>query len=82
MRKKHHIVLIIFFVLYAATFLPNFGILNSLTWIGPLPLPLVWVLSLNLINTLILIYVYKKFFKPFALRFEEETLEERREEEL
>jgi hypothetical protein len=71
MRKKHRNLMILFFVLYGATFLPNFGVFNSLTWIGPLPQPLAWVLFLNLINTAIIFIVYKKFFKPFAKRSEE-----------
>lgn len=77
MQKKHRNTLAVFFILYALTFLPNFGIFNSLTWIGPLPLPLFWVLLLNLINTIIVIYVYKKFFRPFALRTEQELSEEK-----
>jgi hypothetical protein len=71
MRKKHRNLLILFFVLYGATFFPNFGIFNSLIWIGPLPQPLAWVLFLNIINTVIIFIVYKKFFKPFAKRSEE-----------
>jgi high-affinity nickel permease len=79
MQKKHRNTLIIFFLLYALTFLPNFGIFNSLTWVGPLPLPLFWVLLINLINTIIVIYVYKQFFKPFAKRIEQEMTEEETE---
>ncbi|WP_010531783.1 hypothetical protein [Lentibacillus jeotgali] len=81
MQKKHGITLAVFFILYALTFLPNLGIFNSLTWVGPLPLPLFWVLLLNLINTIIVIYVYKKFFRPFALRTEQELLDEKQRRE-
>jgi len=79
MRKKHGYTLFIFFFLYALTFLPNLNILNSLSWIGPIPLPLFWVLLINFINTIIVFYVYYKFFKPFAKRIEKELLEEETE---
>jgi hypothetical protein len=77
MQKKHRNTLIAFFVLYGLTFLPNFNIFNNLIWIGPLPQPLFWVLIVNFVNTMIIIYVYKKFFKPFAKRIEEEEELER-----
>lgn len=76
MRAGNRNLLILFFVLYFATFLPNLGVFNSLVWVGPLPLPLFWVLLLNLINTIILFVIYKKFFKPFALRVEKEFPDE------
>ncbi|TMN21804.1 hypothetical protein [Lentibacillus cibarius] len=81
MQKKHRNTLAVFFILYALTFLPNLGVFNSLIWIGPLPLPLFWVLLINLINTIVVVYVYKKFFKPFALRTEQELLDEEKKGE-
>lgn len=79
MKRKFHAVLIsIFFFLYVLTFLPYFDILNDLTFIGPFPQPLAWVLFLNLINTVIIFIVYFKFFKPFAIRAEKKFKEERR----
>lgn len=76
MKRKHHILLLLFFILYFATFLPNLGIFNTLTWIGPFPLPMAWVLFLNAINTIILLIICKQFFIPFAKRVEKEFEEE------
>lgn len=70
MRSTHHLLIGVFFVVYAATFLPNLGVFNSLTWVGPFPLPMAWVLSLNAVNTFIVLVIYWKFFKPYALRVE------------
>ncbi|MEI3599470.1 MULTISPECIES: hypothetical protein [unclassified Oceanobacillus] len=70
MRKKHAIWITGFFIIYFLTFLPNFGVMNELKFIGFLPQPLAWVLFLNLINTVIIFVIYFKFFKPFALNVE------------
>lgn len=70
MQQSNRIWLSIFFVIYAATFLPHFGVLNNLSWVGPLPQPMAWVLFLNAINTAIVFVVYIKFFKPYAERME------------
>lgn len=69
-RRKNRNLLLAFFIVYFATFLPNFGILNSLKWIGPFPLPMAWVLFLNAINTIITLMIYFQLFKPFAEKFE------------
>ncbi|GAA1119133.1 hypothetical protein [Nesterenkonia jeotgali] len=76
MRKTHAIIIAVFFVAYAATFLPNFGIFNSLTWIGPLSLPMAWVIGLNALNTVLVIIVYRRYFRPYAERIaaEEKTM--------
>lgn len=66
MRKKHAILMTIFFILYLLTFLPNFGVMNELKFVLFLPQPLAWVLFINAINTVIIFIVYFKFFKPFA----------------
>lgn len=66
MRKLHAALITLFFVLYFATFFPNLGIFNKLTFIGFFPQPLAWVLFLNAINTVIIFIIYYKFFKPFA----------------
>jgi len=71
MRKKHAILISLFFIIYLLTFLPNFGIFNELKFIGFLPQALAWVLFLNAINTVIIFIVYFKFFKPFAKNIEE-----------
>lgn len=69
-RKLHTFIISLFFLVYALTFLPHFDVFNSLTFIGPLPEPLAWVLFLNVINTVIMFIIYFKFFKPFAQRIE------------
>lgn len=66
MRRKHALLIAVFFIIYLLTFLPNFGIMNELEFIGFLPQSLAWVLMLNAINTVIIFVVYFKFFKPFA----------------
>lgn len=70
MRKTNAILLAIFFTLYAATFLPNLGVLNDLTFWGLFPEPLAFTLTINVMNTVIIFLVYFKVFKPFALRME------------
>jgi hypothetical protein len=66
MKKQHALLMALFFILYFATFLPNFGIFNELKLVGFLPQSLAWVLLLNAINTVIIFIVYYKYFKPFA----------------
>lgn len=66
MRKKHAILITMFTLVYACTFLPNFNVMNELKFIGFFPQPLAWVLLLNAINTVIIFVVYFKYFKPFA----------------
>lgn len=75
MRKKHAIIITVFFVVYAATFLPNFNVFNSLTWVGPLPLPMAWIIGLNVVNTGLVLIIYFKFFKPYAVRMRDEDVE-------
>jgi len=58
---------------YLGTWLPHFGIFNSLTWIGPLTLPMAWIYSMNVLTTIGVILIYKLYFKPFAERHERET---------
>jgi hypothetical protein len=83
MRRVHAAYIGAFFFFYACTFLPNFNIFNDPTFIGFFPQPLMWVLVLNAINTVIIFIVYKKFFKPFALRAEKdvEAFEKREEKQ-
>lgn len=76
-RGLHALIISIFFLIYALTFLPNFGFFNELKFIGPFPQALSWVLFLNAINTIIIFIVYFKFFKPFARRIEEKIDNER-----
>lgn len=79
MKKSHALLITLFFIIYFATFLPNFGFFNELAFVGFLPQPLAWVLFLNAINTVIIFIVYFKFFKPFAKNaskeFEDEITE-------
>ncbi|MBD8007423.1 hypothetical protein [Bacillus norwichensis] len=76
MRRKHALLMTVFFVLYLLTFLPNFGIMNDLKFVGFLPQSLAWVLMLNALNTVIIFIVYFKFFKPFAQNVEKISEEE------
>lgn len=71
MRKINALLIGAFLVLYGLTFLPNFGIMNNLTFWGPFPQPLAFTLIINAINTVIIFFIYFKVFKPFALRMEE-----------
>lgn len=80
MRRKHALLMAAFFIIYLLTFLPNFGIMNELKFIGFLPQPLAWVLFLNLINTVLIFVVYFKFFKPFALKMQKMTEEDKGDE--
>jgi hypothetical membrane protein len=75
MQTKNRLVISVFFALYAATFLPNFGLFNQLSWIGPVTQPMAWILMLNLINTALIVYIYYAFFKPFAERNSERSQE-------
>lgn len=68
MRKLHALLIGLFFLIYALTFLPNFGVFNNPVMVGYLPQPLVWVLIMNALNTIIIFIVYHKFFKPFSER--------------
>ncbi|PWA12331.1 hypothetical protein DCC39_06860 [Pueribacillus theae] len=74
MRKAHALWITAFFIIYLLTFLPNFGIMNDLKFIGFLPQSLAWVLLLNAINTVIIFVIYFKFFKPFAQNVEEKMM--------
>lgn len=76
MRNLHRLTLSIFFLLYAATFLPYFGFFNQLNFIGPFPEPMAWVLLINAVNTGIVFFVYFKFFKPFCLNCDKEFQKE------
>ncbi|MBO1001885.1 hypothetical protein [Pseudogracilibacillus auburnensis] len=82
MRKKHALLIIVFFIIYLLTFLPNFGVMNELRFIGFLPQSLAWVLFLNAINTVIIFIVYFKFFKPFAQNVETLLKNEKESEQI
>lgn len=66
-RKFFWIVLILALI---GSWLPYFNILNELVWIGPLSLPLAWVLSCNVVLTLCAIVLYPLYFKPLAERID------------
>ncbi|MFZ5631395.1 MAG: hypothetical protein ACOY40_00970 [Bacillota bacterium] len=55
---------------YIGTWLPHFGIFNSLVWIGPFTLPMLWILALNIVTTLGVLAIYKFYFKPFFEKYE------------
>lgn len=61
---------------YLLTWLPNFGILNELIFISIFPLPLAWVLFLNVILTACVYFVYKLHFLPLEERVNKMPLEE------
>lgn len=82
-RKANYIVLTVFFVLYGATWLPYFDVMNDLGFIGPFPQAMAWVLGINVVNTVLVIVVYFKFFKAYADRMDgpdEEIADPQREE--
>ena len=51
------------FICYVCTWLPYFGFANSLIWIGPITLPMAWVLLMNAINTVAVFLIYLWFFQ-------------------
>lgn len=54
-----------------ASWLPYFDILNSPTFIGPLPLPLACVLASNAVLTGCAAALYPLYFKPLSQRLSE-----------
>lgn len=70
-QQKRKILWTIVLIAYLLTWLPNLGILNSLTWVGPIPLPLAWVLLMNVILTICVIMVYLLHYKPFFKQLEQ-----------
>lgn len=72
-RLKHHITLTAFFMVYLATWLPHFGVMNDLVFVGPLTQPLAWILGLNLVSTGIATFAYFRFYKPYAQRMDQAT---------
>lgn len=53
---------LLFFVLlfgYIGTWLPYFGFMNQLVWIGPITQPMAWTLALNAINTVAVLLLFK-----------------------
>lgn len=54
-----------------ASWLPYFDIFNALIWIGPLPLPLAWTLSANVVLTVCAAALYPLYFKPLHERMNE-----------
>jgi len=54
-RKLFWLVLILALI---GSWLPYFNILNELVWVGPLSLPLAWVLTCNIVLTLCAIALY------------------------
>ncbi|MGP9500025.1 hypothetical protein [Halomonas sp. AOP43-D1-4] len=67
-RKFFWLVLILALI---GSWLPYFNILNQLVWIGPLSLPLAWVLTCNVVLTLCAIALYPIYFKPLSERVDE-----------
>ncbi|MFC7404608.1 hypothetical protein [Georgenia alba] len=79
-RTANYIVLTTFFVLYLATWLPYFGVVNAPSFIGPFPQPMAFGLAINVVNTALVVVVYFAFFRPYARRmrhYHEQEAEER-----
>lgn len=72
MKRKCIMLELLFAVLYLSTFLPNFGYLNNLTFIGPFPEPMFFVLTINVINTFIIFLLFKFFYPLFCEAAEKE----------
>ncbi|TVP51064.1 MAG: hypothetical protein EA345_03620 [Halomonas sp.] len=62
------------------SWLPYFNVLNELVWIGPLSLPLAWVLLCNVILTLCALVLYPLYFVPLSDRINELDRQEERNE--
>lgn len=62
------------FLCYLFTWLPHFGVLNSMVWIGPFTLPIVWIYAMNICTTIGVFLIYKFYFKPFADRMEKKEV--------
>lgn len=75
LKRKRQILWGIVLVAFALTWLPNFGILNSLVWVGPFPLPMAWVLFLNVILTVCVLLLYPLCFRPMVRKLREKPLE-------
>lgn len=60
---KGKLLFFILIICYACTWLPYFGIMNSMVWIGPITLPMAWVLLMNAINTVAVFLIYYWFFR-------------------
>lgn len=75
LQAKKRIVWTVIIVAYCASWLPNFGVLNSLIWIGSFPLPLAWVLLMNVVLTIAVFLVYNYQFKPLLERLKNVPIE-------
>lgn len=78
-RRANYIVLTIFFLLYLASWLPYFGVVDAPTFVGPFPQPMAFGLGLNVLTTALVIVVYGAFFKPYARRMAEQQEQEQRD---
>lgn len=76
LKRKRQILWGVVIVAFLLTWLPNFGILNSLEWVGPLPLPMAWVLFLNVILTVCVILLWPLCFRPTLKKLREEPIEQ------
>lgn len=75
LKQKRKVLWGVFLTAYLLTWLPNLGILNSLTWVGPVTLPLAWVLFLNVILTVCVIAVYPLCYKPLFKKLRKKPIE-------
>jgi ABC-type antimicrobial peptide transport system permease subunit len=75
LRQKRRVLWGVVIVGFLFTWFPNLGLLNTLTWIGPITLPLAWVLFLNMILTVCVLIVYPLYYKPFFKKLKENPIE-------
>lgn len=81
LNMRRRVLWLVVTICLLITWLPNFGMLNSLQWVGPLPLPMAWVLGLNVILTVCVALTYPLCFKPLIKNLEEYPIEESHSEQ-
>jgi ABC-type antimicrobial peptide transport system permease subunit len=74
-RQKKRLLWGVVIVGFLLTWFPNIGLVNTPTWIGPITLPLAWVLFLNVILTVCVLIVYPLYYKPFFKKLKENPIE-------
>lgn len=68
--QKRTLFWLVLILALIGSWLPYFNILNELIWVGPLSLPLAWVLTCNVVLTLCAALLYPLYFKPLSERIE------------
>ena len=73
MKYKYRLLILLFFISYACTFLPYFGFFNELEFYGPFPEPMTYALCLNALNTFFIFLIFKVFY-PYFIKQSEKAL--------